>query len=360
MHAETRRYCGEHLGDSPRILILGTEKLGNFIVLQPTIKGLLKKFPDASIIYRGHWRTAELERSCRWIHQNIGCNSALPKGVDLLMNADLHNPLSAMQAQIARPKYAVGSVAGLSPGKHPLQRLSLDEKWWSDCLQKRYQGWITSNNIRELHARCCWLDFPVWLERGLPSKRPPRGTPKILISVNAERQAKLWPVQSWLELIDLIILHWGLKPNEIGLVGSREEKHSAMTLGRQSEKKLCEFGITDLRGRLSLPEVVGAFSQADVAICVDSGPLHIAAEAGCWTIAIFGTDSEGKGASPRKLWLPEQSNVIVVNSPYSCQGCQENLYKYNSCNIDGHPCMTSITPQQVFKSLPRHLRQLQT
>ena len=43
------RYSGEHLGSAPHIVVLGSCKVGNFVVSTPVLRGLRARFPDAVI-----------------------------------------------------------------------------------------------------------------------------------------------------------------------------------------------------------------------------------------------------------------------------------------------------------------------
>ena len=42
-----RRFRNEALGDRPVIVVLGAPKMGNYVVLQPLLQGLRRKYPGA-------------------------------------------------------------------------------------------------------------------------------------------------------------------------------------------------------------------------------------------------------------------------------------------------------------------------
>jgi hypothetical protein len=65
------RFRDEDLGPRPRIVVLGAAKLGNYVVLQPLLRGLRHKYPDALITYVGSQRTRELERLNPWIDASL-------------------------------------------------------------------------------------------------------------------------------------------------------------------------------------------------------------------------------------------------------------------------------------------------
>ena len=76
--------------------------------------------------------------------------------------------------------------------------------------------------------------------------------------------------------------------------------------------------------------------------------MHLAAAAGCPTVALFGTDSEGIGASPRNLWAPRASHVWVSSSDHRCTGCHEARFDTPVCLRDQHLCMDHLTPASVW------------
>lgn len=360
-----RRFRNEALGDRPVIVVLGAPKIGNYVVLQPLLQGLRRKYPDARLTYVGSRRTQELERLNPWIdtslplaelgpealpaleqwRQGLACNGR-SQAVDLVINADGHAPHSAAWVRALAPRYVVGA-APISPGDHPLHALAVDPQWSSPTLEERYSGWIGSNSIRELHCRVAWVDTD--FERvELPREAPPPGLPPVLIAVNGERPAKLWPMESWLSLLGLLRQQMGLAATAIGLIGGPPPIAPRQQGDRLEQNLLARSGIRDLRGQLSLPALVGALAGSRLCIAVDSGPLHLAAAAGCPTVALFGTDVDGVGASPRDLWAPRADHVWISHSEHRCSGCLQVRYHNPSCPLERHACMEGLTPEAVW------------
>jgi ADP-heptose:LPS heptosyltransferase len=58
-------------------------------------------------------------------------------------------------------------------------------------------------------------------------------------------------------------------------------------------------GALDLTGRTSFAELAGIARRADWAVGNDTGPTHLAATAGCPTLALFGEDSDPALCAPR-------------------------------------------------------------
>ena len=336
------RFADQDLGEAPRILVLGTGKLGNLVVLMPMLRGLKRRHPTSQLIYRGSERTRELEEACGWIDARLDPDDPLPMGVDLLINADAHEAASALLAAQVKPRFVVGPVVGLPPGTHPLQQLAVDSSWAQPDLAQRYEPWLQNTSIRALHCRTCWLPSHDAELVELPSTPPPVGVPAVLLAVNGERQAKLWPVEHWLELLLLLEKQLELQRKDFGLVGAPPTAEEV-----PQEQALVKAGVRDLRGKLTLPQVVGAYQRCRLAIAVDSGPMHLAAAARCPTVALFATDAHGLGASPKQLWAPRLPWVHSTETPVSCHGCRANNYRNDACVKPRHHCMEAISPQQV-------------
>ncbi|MEA5443686.1 glycosyltransferase family 9 protein, partial [Cyanobium gracile] len=99
---------------------------------------------------------------------------------------------------------------------------------------------------------------------------------------------------------------------------------------------------------LSLPALVGALARSRLCIAVDSGPLHLAAAAGCPTVALFGTDADGIGASPRDLWAPRAEHVWISRSDHRCSGCLQVRFENPACPLEHHSCMDGLPPELVW------------
>ncbi|MFM7676398.1 MAG: glycosyltransferase family 9 protein [Synechococcus sp.] len=355
-----QRFENQPLGPYPRLVVLGAAKLGNYVVLQPLLRGLREKYPGGELTYVGSRRTAELERSNPWLHRALplaerGAEATAElqrtlagDPIDLVINADGHAPHTSVWVDALRPRHVVGA-APLAGGHHPLQRLAADPHWADPALVQRYSGWIGSNSIRELHCRVAWINT-AFEQVELPQEEPPAALPEVWIAVNGERPAKLWPLEHWIALLGQMQTALGVDPRQIGLIGGPPPRRPGP--GDQLEKALlAALPLQDQRGRLSLPQWVGVLARSRLCIAVDAGPLHLAAAAGCPTVALFGTDGIGVGASPRLLWAPRSPNVWLPSSPLRCSLCQEEHYRNAHCLLPEHLCMEELTPEVVWPQL---------
>jgi ADP-heptose:LPS heptosyltransferase len=155
-------------------------------------------------------------------------------------------------------------------------------------------------------------------------------------------------MEYWRKVIDWCE-HHGLS---VGLVGSAPKLQQELYHGHDLESGLLrDTSMMDLRGRTSPIELAGAMKRARACVSVDAGPLHVAAAVGCPTVAVFGNDEDGDGASPIHLWAPRMDHVRIMRSTHKCTLCADNRFKNEDCLVDGHPCMQHLQPHAVIESL---------
>ena len=288
-----QRYCGEHLGSAPHIVVLGSCKVGNFVVSTPVLRGLRARFPDAVIGFIGSELTADFERAlpsldwrCSWDDPSAGSGLRLQQilaeqrrchgPVQLALNLDGFNPLTCSLVPSLEPVYVAGGTLSanrrrdLSWGEHPRQRFLGDPDWDSPAFQQRYADVFSSNYIAELFCQLAWVQDnvdPTAIE--LPSAEPPFVVPDVLIHCTTARAAKVWPFNHWRQVLDVADANgWS-----VGLVGSPPAaQKEAYNAGDGEERLLRNTGLIDLRGQTSLMQLAGACRQAKAVISVDAGP----------------------------------------------------------------------------------------
>ena len=93
-----QRYSGEHLGSAPHIVVIGSCKVGNFVVSTPVLRGLRARFPDAVIGFIGSEVTADFERAlpsldwrCSWDDTSPGSGLRLQQ--TLVEQRQRHGPV---------------------------------------------------------------------------------------------------------------------------------------------------------------------------------------------------------------------------------------------------------------------------
>ena len=368
------RFDGRDLGSSPHIAILGSSKVGNFVVTVPLIRALKSHYPDSVIDFYGSDLTQDFEVELDIIAWRISWDSkdidhffrlassfeeriAAIGPYDLLINCDGFNPVTQLLGTWLRPLYVAGAVfsenarSSFPWGDHPYQRFLDDSDWDSPAFLARYQGLFETNYIAELLCRLAFLELPS-SSINLPFRSPSFVTPDILIHVTTTRAAKLWSAKNWLYVLDWCDHH----SFTVGLVGSPPKlQRDAYNAGDLEDTLLAHPTLIDLRGQTSLIELAGASREARAVVSVDAGPMHIAAAVETPTLAIVGNDVDGVGASPIRLWMPRSSNCERTVSEVSCDACAVARFRNDHCLKDSHECMDAVSPDQVTLWLKRTL-----
>ena len=105
---------------------------------------------------------------------------------------------------------------------------------------------------------------------------------------SAHRPEKRWPVERYAELAGLLAEH-GLAPV---LIGTDAEAPVLDAISREVP------GAIDLCGRTALAQIAALARRATCAVGNDTGPIHVAATAGCPTVVLFGEGSEPERSAP--------------------------------------------------------------
>ena len=75
-----QRYGGEALPDSPHIVVLGSCKVGNFVVSTPVLEGLKARFPGAVTGFVGSEITVDFEAAHPAIDWRLSWDDLSPGG----------------------------------------------------------------------------------------------------------------------------------------------------------------------------------------------------------------------------------------------------------------------------------------
>jgi heptosyltransferase-1 len=97
----------------------------------------------------------------------------------------------------------------------------------------------------------------------------------------------------------------------------------------------------DLRGRLSLEQMLGLLSVAGRLVTMDSGALHMATSIGLPVMAVFG------GVDPLRR-VRRSQRVMALQSGRGCAPCNKN----ETCEGAYH-CLQDISPVDVLQALER-------
>src|SRR6267142_1717945 len=144
-------------------------------------------------------------------------------------------------------------------------------------------------------------------------------------SINS--RAKRWPAERYAALADRLIAS---SHAEVLLIGSQEEQDVSTAVVSQMRQ-----APIVLTGKTTLDQVTALLGVVDLLVTNDTGPAHIAAALGSPTLVIFGPTNP-------LTTRPFSPVAEILRHPPDCAPCM-----LRDCPID-HRCMTAITVDEVF------------
>lgn len=339
-----------------RILVTRRARLGDLIVLTPTLRALRRRFPEARITLG--------------VQPSFGGSALLDGLIDELIELDfvwsddrrqqLRNLL-----RLARRRFdlvltgsswfllpeAFFAVAARRLGTYdgdPWQRLG-------DRLLLRDMGrHEADNNLSLVEALTGERETDRAPRLDLSPERVPAAAPLLdrlgipqegrllVVHPGANRDSRRWPAAGFAAALERVL---EAEPDlHVVLSGSSEE--SAMTSSvRSALPPAMQDRVHDASGRTSLPELVALLDRAGAALMNDTGTMHLARARGTPLLALFGPENH-------RLWGPHPdtpSAAVVMRAVVPCAPCAK-------LSCDAHYCMRSLEPAAVAQSLVALLR----
>jgi heptosyltransferase II len=144
-----------------------------------------------------------------------------------------------------------------------------------------------------------------------------------------------WPLEGYVELAKrLRDRGW-----EVVLIGGPEDVWV--------KSYFRDFPVTDLVGKLSLPEVVAVCDGCDAVVSHDTGPMHLAGLSNACLIGLFGpTDPATR--------VPRRPFAVGIwgGQGFACRPCFDGR-SFAACSSNG--CMQQISSELVLRELDRLL-----
>jgi heptosyltransferase III len=164
-------------------------------------------------------------------------------------------------------------------------------------------------------------------------------------------QYKRWTAQGWQELAAYLRAR-GLKVVATGGPASGERAYLDLVWGNVPD-------VARRDGQLSWPELAALLARARLFVGPDTSVTHLAAAAGCPTVALFGpTDPRLWGPVPAgglaPMWeaagtIQRRKNVWLVQHPLRClpchnEGCERHIGSFSRC-------LDELQPAQVLRAV---------
>lgn len=333
-----------------KILVRGTNWIGDAVMSVPALRELRRIFPDDSITL--HTRSWADGLFCdadfldeivtydpaKWRIRDVLDNSQFLKRDDYDLAVILPNSFeSAMTSYLSRIPRRIGynkDLRGL---------LLTDPVAVPEWKSRRHEVFYYLNLISEIEKRIVGRDtvgqfvpdisIDVSAERRRAAAKTiaemagGAGGPTIALGVGSTNsRAKRWPADRYAQLAERL----GTELNvSIVLVGSADDSKVAAEVASMANVR-----IADLCGRTTIAEAVALLSEVDVLVSNDMGLAHIAPAVGTRTVVIF-------GPTDPTTTRPYSDNADIVKFDVECSPCM-----LRDCPID-HRCMTNVSVEMV-------------
>ncbi len=141
-------------------------------------------------------------------------------------------------------------------------------------------------------------------------------------------RAKRWPAERFARVAEAIWKESGLRPV---LLGSPDEIEVSRLVCENADVEM-----VDLTGKTLLDEAVALIAEADLMVSNDMGLAHVSAAVGTRTVTVFG---------PTNPLTTAPWGAQIVREDVECSPCM-----LRDCPID-HRCMIRVTPEMVFEQV---------
>ena len=154
-------------------------------------------------------------------------------------------------------------------------------------------------------------------------------------NVKEEMESRRWPSESFSALAGLL-LGAGRK---VVLLGSGGDARQAARIRAEQP------GVVDLTQGTTLVEAAALLKRARLAVCNDSGLMHLAAAVGTPVISLFGPTHPGE-----KKPLQAGSVAVWKGEELGCSPCyQDGVFP----RCEHLSCLKKITPQEIFELITK-------
>ncbi len=327
-----------------KILVRGTNWIGDAVMTIPAVRKLRLLFPDARLtLQTREWAKGILDRAGLF-DEIITPDSFLEQIRELRkrrFDLAIVFPNSFSSALVVRMAGVPRSFGYATELRSFLLTDPVEMPEWKDsrhevfyylelvaAVEQRFFGKVTTTD--DLEPRLVVPD----------SQREHAGNTLTQAGVDPDRKtvalapgstnsrAKRWIPQRFAELNDR--LQTELSCNVV-LLGSRDDKPISTQVGELSKSQ-----PIDLTGETDIADAAAILGEIDLVISNDMGLAHLAPAVGTKTIVIFGPTNQ-------ITTRPFSENASIISANVECSPCM-----LRDCPID-HRCMTRISVDEVFE-----------
>jgi len=337
--------------------------LGSIIQITPLLASLRKRFPSARLVFLTRAANAELCRHIEAIDETLILDDrsllqlavSLPgmlrrfwlAEVDFFVNLEVYSNIGTLLTILSCARNRLGYY--LHPGDMRARGIYTHMVYFNQNapISQVYLQAARCVGITELHQglmppRIDEIDRASLMEKLATTGIRLEKRRYAIVNPNASdlRTERQWPIENYVVLIDrLRQSHPELRIFLIG--GPGEESVGAAVTAKLSLRP--GEDVSDLSGRLSLPELAALLDGARVLITNDSGPMHLAFALGTPTVALFGP------VSPEHYGGADGISRVLLFHRIYCSPCVHHFLE-SPCRGDNQ-CMKLIRVDDVLQAV---------
>ena len=345
-----------------RILLIQLSAIGDTILTIPTIRAIRERFPNAHLAMVASSINLQYLEGCPYIDQYIPCRlEELMKSprklivfimglrcqkFDWVIDFEHWARLSALIAYGSGASRRVGfrskeqhrhylftDVVEHVPGQHEVVNF---------LKISRLLGCPTRKTDLEV-----WLKEEDWDwargffdEMGIDPNRP-----VIAIHPEAGRHGeprRRFPQDRLVSVADALVERYNA---QIILTGAPSEVELSQQIASQTRSS-CVVAA----GKTQINQLAALFANADLVICGNCGPMHLAAAAGTPVVALHGPTNPSQ-------WGPWGKGHTILHVDLPCSPCLNLGFEYGCTALsDGtSPCMHTIQVDEILKACEKYL-----
>jgi ADP-heptose:LPS heptosyltransferase len=158
--------------------------------------------------------------------------------------------------------------------------------------------------------------------------------PFVAVHPGASVPARAWSPDRHAELVRLLVA----RGRRVAVTGGPDEAGLCARVAGPPRRE-----VVDLGGRTDLATLAEVVAAAEVVVCGNTGPAHLAAAVGTPVVSLFSP------VVPAERWRPWRvPHVLLGRQDAPCAGTRARV-----CPVPGHPCLDGLGARDVLTSLER-------
>ena len=335
-----------------RILISRLKFIGDIILTTPLIKSIRKEFPNSYIAYLGDKKGVSLLEGNPYLDEIFPFDFSRNKFIQQL---EYLHKLHSKNFDLAIDLFCNPRSAILTYATGANTRIGYESRGrsWAYTIKVKDDGKIKSaiehhsQILNALKIEPKSFETEIFLSKD-EKKEAARflnwqgvkfEKPLVAFHIGATWPNKIWPIEKFTELADLICAKLGA---EIILSFGPNDENLKNILIQKS------FGNIHALPVLPVRQLAAILSHAKVFVSNDCGPMHIGPAIGLKTLGIFGPE-------PPEIWFPYDKNLghKFFFSDIDCSPCRKTF-----CDLVGEEnlkCMKNISILEIFNAIKERM-----